>query len=165
MSLWMGLGWDEILKSIPQRNATPPRRSCSVCGTRHEDEDAQAEHFTHPAIHHPPTQASQVKPTQYSIQRCAVSSDPCWTAPVQFIFDGHHNVDIRKKRPIRDERGESLRRRHPRLDSASGGAALVLHAGLFPVLPVWLATGQWYLDEDCRAMCGFKWSLPAAMSW
>ncbi|KAK1485838.1 hypothetical protein CABS01_13532 [Colletotrichum abscissum] len=60
MSLWMG--WDEMLKSIPQRNATQ-RNAPSPVLFRLWYEDAQAEHFTHPAIHHTATQASQVKPT------------------------------------------------------------------------------------------------------
>ncbi|KAK1490937.1 hypothetical protein CTAM01_10430 [Colletotrichum tamarilloi] len=127
MSLWMG--WDEMLKSIrsllilygwihsaAQRNATPPRRSCSVCGTR---------------MHKPSTSHTQRSIIQRRRQaRSSLHSTPYrdvlyYPTPVGLLWNslyltvpeafetvscpqGHHNVGICKRRPVRDERGESL---------------------------------------------------------
>ncbi|KAK1524825.1 hypothetical protein CPAR01_13773, partial [Colletotrichum paranaense] len=52
-----GTRCSRVSRNATQRNAPSPVLF------RLWYEDAQAEHFTHPAIHHRATQASQVKPT------------------------------------------------------------------------------------------------------
>ncbi|KAK1507916.1 uncharacterized protein CCOS01_16222 [Colletotrichum costaricense] len=80
-----------------------------------------------------------------------------YPTPVGLLWNSLYLTDITMSVFARSDlfatKGESLCSRHPRLDSASGGAALVFHAGLFPVLPVWLATGQWYLDGKTAKLC------------
>ncbi|UQC76992.1 uncharacterized protein CLUP02_02458 [Colletotrichum lupini] len=179
MSLWMG--WDEMLKIIrsllilygytAQRNATQ-RNAPSPVLFRLWYEDAQAEHFTHPAIHHTATQASQVKPTYlYLTVPEAFETVSCrqggrW---LKLSLTGKACGPKHLTSQCRYSQEATCSRRKGRVSvvgthawipsplwtgsAASGGAALVFHAGLFPVLPVWLATGQWYLDGKTAKLC------------